>query len=85
LVASRAQRLGQGDTIVDGPEVGVEQAGLFGQGVVVYLDHVDAAPAQGLNDLLDLGAGHHEVTVDRGLATTHGLEVDPSGDPGGRG
>jgi hypothetical protein len=80
-----AQRRGQGDASVHGPEVCVEQSRVVGEAVVVQLDQRDAARAEGLDDLLHLRCGHDEVAVDGGLAATHGLEVDPGGHAGRRG
>jgi hypothetical protein len=78
-VYRRAQCLGEGDRVVDGPVVHVKQPGLFGEAVVVELSDPNVAGAQRLDDLLSFGVGEDEVAIDGGAVTADGLEVDRGG------
>ena len=68
-VERRAQRPSEGDRVVDGPEMHVEQPRLFGQPVVVRLHDSDVAGAQRLDDLLHVRGVVARNPVPQGLST----------------
>ena len=73
------QTFSQLDRIVVGPEMDKKETGLFVEHVAVNGRHLNAVVMQGADQRIHFVGDYDEVTGDRGLPISCGLEVDSDG------